>query len=145
MEYLELALPISKALNDNPGELQLLYSLGAQLESSEDYYRRLRDCYEKQLALAREIGNRPAEAQAPMFCGQIRGLYLGDYSGGLELLEQALALMQNTPGMIYPLLRIAQIRLEQGRYTEAQAILHRTHPIEDPQQMLRKQTMLAGA
>jgi tetratricopeptide (TPR) repeat protein len=129
MEYLEAAIPISQALDDKMAELGILELIGVQLESSGDYYRRLTECHGKQLSIGREIGHRPAEAKALMFCGQIQGLYLGDYEGGEALLEECLRIWGGMPGALFPLLRMVQIQVAQGRYDEAQATLERAHQI----------------
>jgi class 3 adenylate cyclase/tetratricopeptide (TPR) repeat protein len=131
IEYLEAALPVSQALDDKGTELDILSLIGIQLENSEDYTRRLRECHDVQLRISREIGHRPAQAQALMFCGQIQGLYLGDYEGGLELLEESLDIWwQGMPGELFPLLRIAQIRTVQGQCDQALAILERASQVE---------------
>ncbi|MCX7682125.1 MAG: AAA family ATPase [Anaerolineae bacterium] len=122
VEYLQAALPISRELHDKITELEILNLIGAQLENSDDYYRRLEE-HEKMLHLSREIGHRPAEAQALMFCGQIRAIYLGDYEVGLAMLEESRRLREGTAGEVYPLLRIAQVQIVLGRYDEAQAML----------------------
>jgi tetratricopeptide (TPR) repeat protein len=124
-EYLELALPIVKALDDKTAELALLDVIGEQLESSGDYFRRLMECHEKQLEISREIGHRPAEAKALMFYGQIQSLYLGDYEAGLALLEEAIRVGEGVLSEAYPLLRIAQIHVAQGRHGAAQAVVER--------------------
>jgi hypothetical protein len=125
MEYLKAAIPISRELDDRMTELQLLDLIGIQLESSDDYCRRLTECHQKQLHISREIGHRPAEAGALMFCGQIQGLYLGDYEGGMALLEESIRLWEGMPGALFPLLRILQIQVVQGRLDKAQATLER--------------------
>jgi len=130
-EYLELALPIVKGLDDKTAELELLTVIGGQLESSEDYCRRLTECHQKQLEISREIGHRPAEATALMFYGQIQGIYLGDYEGGVALLEEAIRVRESVLSEVYPLLRIAQIRVAQGRHDEAQAILGRARRLSE--------------
>ncbi len=123
VEYLQAALPISQELNDKITELEILNLIGVQLENSDDYYRRLKECHEKMLRLSREIGHRPAEAQALMFCGQIQAIYLGDYEAGLAMLEESRRLWEGMPGQVYPLLRIAQVQIVQGKYDEASATL----------------------
>jgi tetratricopeptide (TPR) repeat protein len=125
VEYLETALPICQALDDKGAQLDLLSLIGVQLESGDDYYRRLVECHEEQVRISREIGHRPVEAQALMFCGQIRGLYLGDYEGGLALLEDSLRAWEGMPDVLYPLLRIVQIQVVQGGYDEARKTLER--------------------
>jgi len=129
MAYLEAALPITHALDDRMAELDLLDLIGRQLEDSGDYCRRLMECHEKQLHVSREIGHRPMEGRALMFCGQIQGLYLGDHEAGLALLEECLRIWQGIPAELYPLLRVAQIRVAQGRYDEALATLERARRI----------------
>jgi class 3 adenylate cyclase/tetratricopeptide (TPR) repeat protein len=125
MAYLEAALPIVHALDDQRAELDLLGLIGIQLEDSGDYHRRLVECYQEQLRISREIGDRPSEAGALMFCGQIQGLYLGDYEGGMALLEESLRVWEDMPLALFCLLRVAQVRAMQGRYEEAQAALER--------------------
>jgi len=129
MQYLEAAIPISEELNDKRAELEVLNLIGQQLEGSDDYYWRLTECHEKQLHISREIGHRPAEARALMFCGQIKGLYLGDYEAGIALLEKSLRIWEGMPGELYPLLRIIQIQVMQGRLEEAQVNLERARAI----------------
>jgi class 3 adenylate cyclase/tetratricopeptide (TPR) repeat protein len=129
MKYLGAALPISQALDDKVTELEILGLIGVQLESSDDYCRRLTECHEKQLRISREISHRPAEAQALMFCGQIQGLYLGDYAAGLAMLEESLHIWEGIPSELFPLLRIVQIHTVQGRYDEALAVLERARRI----------------
>jgi class 3 adenylate cyclase/tetratricopeptide (TPR) repeat protein len=130
MEYLEAALPVSQALDDRIMELDILSLIGMQLESNDDYYRRLTECHEKQLRLSREIGHRPVEAHALMYCGQIQGLYLGDYEAGLAMLEQSVRIIEGMPDELYRLLRIAQIHTAQSRYDEALAALERADRVD---------------
>jgi predicted ATPase/class 3 adenylate cyclase len=130
-EYLEAALPIIEALDDKGAELELLNVLGVQLESSDDYVRRLNECHQIQLEISREIGHRRAEARALMFYGQIQGIYLGDHEGGLPLLEECRRMWEGIPDEIFPLLRIAQVRIVQGRYDEAQQVLDRIHRVDE--------------
>ncbi|UCC63149.1 MAG: hypothetical protein JSV36_20825, partial [Anaerolineae bacterium] len=144
MEYLEAAIPISRALDDKGTELQLLELIGIQLESNDDYYRRLTECHEKQLRISREIGHRPAEAGALMYCGQIQGLYLGDYAGGMALLEESLRIWEGMPGVLYPLLRMAQIQVVQGRCDEAQVTLERARRVSEQYEGYAKDIGQAG-
>ena len=125
MEYLRAALPICQELEDKQAELDLLDLIGAQLENSDDYYRRLVECREQQLQLSREIGNRPVEGRALMFAGQLRAIYLGDFKKGLALLEEALEIAPGIGTELYVLLRIAQAQIMQGRYASAQTTLDR--------------------
>ncbi len=131
LDYLRRALPISQQLNDKQTELDLLNLLGVHLENGVDYYRRLTEVYEKQVQLAHDIGNRPAEGQALMFAGQVRSLYLGDYEGGLTLLKEAERIMQETGGELFVLLRMAQIQIVQGKLASAQLKLKRAHQVGD--------------
>jgi class 3 adenylate cyclase len=129
MKYLEAALPLSQALDDKTAELEILNLIGVHLERDNDYCRRLTECHEKQLRLSREIGHRPAEGRALMFCGQIQGLYLGDYETGLSLLEESLRLWEGIPAELYPLLRLVQTHTVQGRYDVALATLERARRV----------------
>jgi len=129
MEYLRAALPICQELEDKRAELDLLDLIGAQLENSDDYYRRLVECREKQLQLSREIGNRPVEGRALMFAGQLRAIYLGDFKKGLALLREALEIAPGIGMELYVLLRIAQAQIMQGRYMGAQETLERSREL----------------
>ena len=113
------AVQVSQELDDKRAELDILALIGSQLENTDDHYRRLKDCHEKMLRLSREIGHRPEEARAFMYCGQIQGLYLGDYEAGLALLEESLRIREGTGGALFPLLRIVQIQVMLGRYEAA--------------------------
>jgi len=130
VEYLEAALPISQALDDKATELDILGLIGEQLESSDDYCRRLTECYEEQLRISREISHRPAQAQALMFYGQIQSLYLGDYEGGLALLEESWHIQEGTSGELFSLLRIAQIHAMQGQHDQALETLARARRVD---------------
>ncbi len=124
-EYLDAALSICHRLDDKATEITLLQALSPQLERKGDYVQQLTEYEQKRLALAREIGNRMEEGHALMFCGQIQSLYLGDYDGGLALMEEVVRLWEEIPSKLFPLLRIAQIQTAQGKYHEAQATLER--------------------
>ncbi len=122
-EYLQAALAISKRLDDRETEANLLAALGPQFERSGDYHRQLVEFEEKRVSLNRAIGNRMGEGHALMFCGQIRAIYLGDYEGGLKLLQEALEKWKETSDKLFPLLRIAQIQTALGRFEEAWSLL----------------------
>lgn len=128
-EYLDAALSISASLDDKEIEMTLLSAVGPQHERSGDYYRQLTEFEQKRVAISRELGNRIWEGHALMFCGQIQGSYLGDFEGGLAQVKEALRLWENTDGRAYPMLRIAQIHIEQGKYEEAERILEQARPI----------------
>jgi class 3 adenylate cyclase/tetratricopeptide (TPR) repeat protein len=129
MEYLRAALPICKELDDKQAEIELLNLIGAQLENSDDYYRRLVECREQQLQLSREIGNRTVEGRTLMFAGQLRAIYLGDFRKGLALLHEALDIASSIGNELYVILRIAQIQIMQARHKSAQKTLERAHEL----------------
>jgi predicted ATPase len=129
LEYLQAALPICQVLNDKQAEIELLNLIGVQWESSDDYYRRLFECHEQQIKLSREISNRPAEAQALMFAGQLRGIYLGDFEKGLDMLQEALDITASQSLELYVRLRMAQIYVMQGRYAKAKQVLEYVKPL----------------
>jgi predicted ATPase len=131
LQYLEAALPISQKLGDKGIELSLLSVIGAQYERTGDYYRLLKDYEEKRLRISREIGNHLSEGNALMFCAQIQGIYLGDYEKGLEMSRQAARLWEPILGRLFPLLRIAQIQIALGNFTEAREILEQTRPLSE--------------
>ena len=128
-EYLQEALARSEQLKDQATKLPLLQAIGQQFERDGDYYRQLTEYEQERLRLSREIGNRIVEGNALMFCGQIRGLYLGDYETGLELQLQTLRFWENLTDRLFPLLRTAQIQTAVGRHTEALATLEIARPL----------------
>ena len=128
-EYLQEALARSEQLKDQATKLPLLQAIGQQFERDGDYYRQLTEYEQERLRLSREIGNRIVEGNALMFCGQIRGLYLGDYETGLELQLQTLRFWENLTDRLFPLLRTAQIQTALGRHTEALATLEIARPL----------------
>jgi len=130
-EFLQEALARSEKINDKATKLTLLQAIGQQFEADGDYYRQLTEYEQERIRLSREIGNRIAEGNALMFCGQIQALYLGDYETGLELEFQALHFWENITGRFFPLLRIAQIQTALGRHTEAMATLEMARPLEE--------------
>ncbi len=122
-KYLQAAIPICQQLNDKEINLRLLAALSARAERAGDYSRQLTECEQPRLQLAREMGDRNVEGHALMFCGQIRALYLGDLEGGLALINEAIQTWKDITGVLYPLLRKAQIEAAQGRLDEAEATL----------------------
>jgi class 3 adenylate cyclase/tetratricopeptide (TPR) repeat protein len=129
MRYLEMAIPLCQELADKSIDMRLLRSFAEQYERSGDYYRQLVEFEQKRLQISREIGNRIAEADALMYCGQVQGLYLGDLENGLAMLKDSLKIWENMPGSLFPLLRIAQIQIELGLYNEAQETLDQAAPL----------------
>ncbi len=134
MEYLEAAaaLAMRQGLDDKIIQMSLLNLLGLEFERSGDYYRLLTEYQQERLNISREIGHRPHESKALQACGRIRGIYLGDYKGGLALLEECQRILVGTREEVYPLFHIAQIQSEQHRYAEALASLERIHTIGEP-------------
>ncbi len=128
-EYLQEALTRAEQVKDKATRLPLLQAIGQQFERDGDYYRQLTEYEQERLRLSREIGNRIAEGNALMFCGQICALYLGDYEAGLELQLQTLRYWENMTDRLFPLLRIAQIQTALGRHTEALATLEVARPL----------------
>jgi class 3 adenylate cyclase/tetratricopeptide (TPR) repeat protein len=128
-EYLLEALVRSERVEDKATRLPLLQAIGQQFERDGDYYRQLTEYEQERLRLSREIGNRIAEGNALMFCGQVQALYLGDYETGLELQVQALQFWENITDRLFPLLRIAQIQTALGRYDEALGTLETARPL----------------
>ncbi len=125
-EYIQAALNISQRLEDKETEAWLLAALSPEHERRGDYYRQLVEFEQKRVAIYREVGNRRGEGQALVFCGQIQAIYLGDYEGGLSLLEQALDCWSESGHRIFALLRIGQIQGELGQFEVAWATLAQT-------------------
>ncbi|MBN2390162.1 MAG: AAA family ATPase, partial [Anaerolineae bacterium] len=136
MEYLEAAaaLAMCQGLDDKITQMSLLNLLGLEFERSGDYYRLLTEYQQERLNISREIGHRPNESKALQACGRIQGIYLGDYQGGLALLEECRRILIGSRDEVYPLFHIAQIQSEQYQYTEALASLERIRAIGEPVQ-----------
>lgn len=136
MEYLEAAaaLAMCQGLDDKITQMSLLNLLGLEFERSGDYYRLLIEYQQERLNISREIGHRPNESKALQACGRIQGIYLGDYQGGLGLLEECRRILVGSRDEVYPLFHIAQIQSEQYQYTEALASLERIRTIGEPVQ-----------
>jgi class 3 adenylate cyclase len=128
-EFLESALRKSEKLDDKAIEMELLAAIGPQFEREGNYYCYLTEYEQKRLRISREIGDRIAEGQSLMFCGQIQAIYLGDYEAGLALEEEAMRIWEQTSGRLYPLLRIAQIQILLSQYRAASATLELARPI----------------
>lgn len=133
IEYLQAAtaLSIVQAPDDKPTQIALLDLLGLQYERNGDYYRLLNEYQHERLCMSREIGHRVLEADALFSCGEIQGLYLGDYETGLILLEASRSIMKGTAGEAIRLIRIAQIQANQYRYKEALANLARARESQE--------------
>ena len=136
MEYLEAAAAFAmrRGLDDKITQMSLLNLLGLEFERSGDYYRLLTEYQQERLNISREIGHRPNESKALQACGRIQGIYLGDYQGGLGLLEECRRILIGSRDEVYPLFHIAQIQSEQYQYTEALASLDRIRAIGEPLQ-----------
>ena len=130
-EYLEAALAKSETLSDKATEITVLKELGVQHERRGDYYRQLTEYEQKRLRIGREIGNRLVEGDALMRCGQIQGLYLGDYDGGLALLRESLAVAEHPSVRLFILLRLAQIQVLRGHFDEARTALELARPLSE--------------
>ncbi len=133
MSYFEMALPILQGADDKTAEIALLNAMRMPLERSGDYYRMLTEYEQKRLQLSREIGDNYTEAHALMMCGQIEGLWLGDYEAGLASEEEALDIFRGTTGSLYPLLRIAQMEAALGNAQRALDRLEQARPIAERQ------------
>lgn len=131
MGYLNAALPICQALDDRVTEMTLLRVMGAQLERSGDHFLRLTNYEQKRLQIAREIGDRFEEANSLMFCGQIKALNMGDFEGGLTLLQDSLDIMPAISGRIFPLIRKAQVQTCLGQFEDAQKTLKDAAPVAE--------------
>lgn len=128
-EYLQAALARSEQVNDKAIKIALLSALSARYERRGDYYRQLVEFEQERLRISRKIGHRFAEGEALTFCGQIQAIYLGDYAGGLALLQEALDKWSPVARRLFPMLRIAQVYVLQGRLDEARAVLAQAEPL----------------
>jgi predicted ATPase/class 3 adenylate cyclase len=128
-EYLHKALARSEKLNDKATEMSLLGAISPQFERLGDYHRQLTEYELKRLRIAQQIGHRWAEGQALNFCGQIQGIYLGDFEAGLAMEQEALRKWEQIASKLFPMLRIAQMQVMQGQLGAARATLEQAQPI----------------
>ena len=77
------------------------------------------------------IGDRLGEGHALVFAGQIQAIYLGDYEGGLAVLEEALDRWSESSDKIFALLRIAQIQGELGQFDAAWATIAQARTVTE--------------
>ena len=119
MAYFKAAMPICRELDDKMMEIALLDQLGLEEEREGDYYRLLTEYQQKRLRLCREIGYRDGEGNSLMLCGQTRGVYLGDYDGAMERLDEALDILGDTPVEMFVLLRVMQVAALRGNVERA--------------------------
>ncbi|MCD4739335.1 MAG: hypothetical protein K8R89_08770, partial [Anaerolineae bacterium] len=129
--YYEQALQIAQRWDDKAAELTVLAIARTPLLWEGDYYRALVEYERQRLKISREIGNRYAEGDALMSCGQFQGLWLGDLEAGLELEAASLQILENLTARIYALLRLAQFQIVMGRLEEAQATIQRARPVSE--------------
>ncbi len=122
-EYLQAALNISQHLEDKETEARLLAALSPEHERRGDYYRQLTEFERKRVEIYREVGNRLGEGHALVSCGKVEAIYLGDYHGGLQLIQEGLDRRSETPDRLFALLRIVQIQAELGQFDAAWSAL----------------------
>ncbi|MGC9348621.1 MAG: hypothetical protein ACP5JG_10825, partial [Anaerolineae bacterium] len=126
------ALAMSEGIEDKVVQMALLNLLGLEYERSGDYYRLLTEYQQERLHASREIGHRPMESQALQACGRIIGIYLGDYTTGLNLLEECRRILRGTQDEVHPLFHIAQIQIAQADHTGAQETFDTIRDIGEP-------------
>jgi hypothetical protein len=131
LQYLQQALAVSQQVEDSTVQSNILQLLAYEFERQGDYFRQLTVCEEKRLEISRQTGNRRNEGHALMKCGQIRAIYLGDLEAGSELVTEALKTWEYTTARMFPLLRLAQIRIVQERFEEAKALLQEASEYQD--------------
>jgi class 3 adenylate cyclase/energy-coupling factor transporter ATP-binding protein EcfA2 len=129
IEYLQAASPICQALDNRMAEADLLSQIGLQFERYGDYYLLLTEYQQRRLQIGREIGHRPLEAHSLLKCGEIQGIYLGNYEAGLALIEEARAIWAGAPNERYPFLRMVQMWTRQANYEAALAALERARKV----------------
>ncbi|MBN1935800.1 MAG: AAA family ATPase [Anaerolineae bacterium] len=130
VEFLQAALELSQTSNDKIGEISLLEMMGMQCERQGDYHRMLTEFHEKRLQLAVELGHLPLQANALMHCGQIQGIYLGDYEGGLARLRESEQRWKMAAKNPFVLLRIIQVATEMDDTAAALSLVERARQLD---------------
>ncbi|MBN2046743.1 MAG: AAA family ATPase [Anaerolineaceae bacterium] len=129
MRIVQQAANLVEDVDDPFAKMGILSVMGPNMERSGDYYRWLTEFEEKRLELSRQVGSRFTEGVSLMFCGQIRGVYLGDQINGLNDLEAAYNCLIGTPNHLFVMLRKAQIYMDMGEYELAQESLDQSYPL----------------
>jgi class 3 adenylate cyclase len=127
--FLEQARAISHDLGDKRLEVEMLGLMGGQYERQGDYYRLLTEYEIPRLIICQEIGLYLAEGFVEMYCGQIEGLYLGNYPAARKRIERALSMTESVTGRLFPLLRLAQLAVAMSDFDTANKTLAEAQPI----------------
>ena len=131
LEYLNMALALRDKIHNKWIQLDLLSVTGSAKERYGDYYKLLNENHAKRVEICREIGDRIAEGYSLMTYAQVEGLYLGDYKAALEKVKTAYLLRENVGGSLFVLLRIAQLQVCLGLFTEAEMTLEQAAPLSE--------------
>jgi tetratricopeptide (TPR) repeat protein len=122
LEHLQAALAIRCEVGDRAGAGRTLKNLGDVRIGLRQPTRAL-DCYQQAVVIAREVGDRHREGQALHGVG-VALTELGQLTEAEERLGQALGIrreVSDQPGEGRTRFRLANVRRDQGRYTQAQA------------------------
>ncbi len=131
LKLVKQAHPIAREINYKGAQVEMLYWLGTEFERAGDYFTLLKDFEEVRLQLAQELGWRLVEARSLMFIGQIKGLYLGDYEGGLPHLDRAEQLWEDVDQRLFVYLRKAQIFAALKQFDESSKYLSMAKPLAE--------------
>jgi hypothetical protein len=97
--------------------------MGLELERKGNYYHLLKDHHEKRLQISLEIGYKQGEVSALTSCGQVQGVYLGDYDGGITWLEAAKYKAIELSQIVMAELCLVQIFVALERFEKARTTL----------------------
>jgi class 3 adenylate cyclase len=131
MDYLTAAIPICEAQGDRITQVNLLDRIGLELERKGNYYRLLKEYDEKRLQISLEIGYKQGEVSALTSCGQVQGVYLGDYDGGITWLEAAKYKAIELSQIVMAELCLVQIFVALERFEKARNILRMVEQVEE--------------
>jgi hypothetical protein len=131
MQYLTAAVPICEAQGDRITEVNLLDRMGMEEERTGNYYHLLKDHHEKRLQISLEIGYKQGEVSALTSCGQVQGVYLGDYDGGITWLEAAKYKSVELSQIVMAELCLVQIFVAMERFEKARNTLRTVEQVEE--------------
>ena len=131
MDYLTSAIPICEAQGYRITQVNLLDRMGLKLERVGDYTHLLKDHHEKRLQISLEIGYKQGEVSALTSCGQVQGIYLGDYEGGITWLEAAKYKSIELSQVVMAELCLVKILVALERYEKARNTLRMVEQVDE--------------
>ncbi len=131
MDYLANAIPIIEAQEDRITQVDLLDRMGLKLERNGDYFHLLKEHHEKRLHISQDIDYTLGAISALTSCGQVQGIYLGDFEGGITWLETAKYKAIGFSQTLLAELCLVQIFVALEQFEKGRAALRRIEQVDE--------------